>query len=409
MNSNNKQIAKKPSIEYEENDCRTNQECFKQTSFTNTELVEQKKIKFISKNEEKISLRRNKSFNPQIYRNVNKRKTNKSNQSYLQRVNSKCIMIKELTKSLESFLMDNQKSIHETIVPKIKSETNLNTPMSCQTWRSSLSHNTNQNFTSKTGSPHLFDVCTNNINDNFKSSFLQKSIITDNIIDHSDRLEIKNEIGAIFKGKITINAGGIEQGGLQQRRDGITIFGFEGKNPIDYKVLLKRKNQKTNNVIFDIAYNTDTMCYYLRPTKHNAPHILFVKVENRIYITNSKKQIVLGKCLYTFMQDINSGTLIMKEFDKATKKENCAFYEKGNIMKDVSIGLGKVFFCDFADRWYLSFCEEKNMWYVDHDFELDPDVDCWRVVDDSIAIKESMKIKISQSVFSINYIKKEDI
>lgn len=43
MNSNNKQIAKKPSIEYEENDCRTNQECFKQTSFTNTELVEQKK------------------------------------------------------------------------------------------------------------------------------------------------------------------------------------------------------------------------------------------------------------------------------------------------------------------------------------------------------------------------------
>ena len=103
------------------------------------------------------------------------------------------------------------------------------------------------------------------------------------------------------------------------------------------------------------------MYYYLRPTKHNAPHILFVKVENRIYITNSKKQIVLGKCLYTFMQDINSGTLIMKEFDKATKKENCAFYEKGNIMKDVSIGLGKVFFCDFADRWYLSFCEEKNM------------------------------------------------
>ena len=41
---------------------RTNQECFKQTSFTNTELVEQKKIKFISKNEEKISPRRNKSI-----------------------------------------------------------------------------------------------------------------------------------------------------------------------------------------------------------------------------------------------------------------------------------------------------------------------------------------------------------
>ena len=407
MSSNKKQISKKTSIEYEENNCKTNQEFFKQTNFTNTELVEQKKIKFISKNEEKISPRSHKSFNPQIYRNVNKRKTTKSNQSFLQPVNSKCIMIKQSAKSLESFLMDNQKSIHETIVPKIKSETNLNTPMSCQTWRTSFS---NQNFTSKTGSVNFFDICnSNNINDNFKSSFLQKSIITDNIIDHSDRLEIKNEIGAIFKGKITINAGGIEQGGLQQRRDGITIFGFEGKNPIDYKVILKRKNPNTNNVIFDITYSTDTMCYYLRPTKHNAPHILFVKIENRMYITNSKKQIVLGKCLYTFMQDVNSGTLIMKEFDKTTKKEICAFYEKGNIMKDVSIGLGKVFFCDFADRWYLSFCEEKNMWYVDHDFELDPDVDCWRVVDDSMAIKESMKIKISKSVFSIRFIKKEDI
>lgn len=131
--------------------------------------------------------------------------------------------------------MDNQKSIHETIVPKIKSETNLNTPMSCQTWRSSLSHNTNQNFTSKTGSPHLFDVCTNNINDNFKSSFLQKSIITDNIIDHSDRLEIKNEIGAIFKGKIIINAWGIEQGGLQQRRDGKQFLDLKEKTQLTIK------------------------------------------------------------------------------------------------------------------------------------------------------------------------------
>ena len=62
MNSNNKQIAKKPSIEYEENDCRTNQECLKQTSFTNTELVEQKKIKFISKNEEKITSKMSTDF-----------------------------------------------------------------------------------------------------------------------------------------------------------------------------------------------------------------------------------------------------------------------------------------------------------------------------------------------------------
>ena len=62
MNNNN---IKRNPIEYEDNNCKTNQDCFKQTTFSNTEF-EQKKIN-------NISPRRHKSLNPQILRNANKR------------------------------------------------------------------------------------------------------------------------------------------------------------------------------------------------------------------------------------------------------------------------------------------------------------------------------------------------
>ena len=153
-------------------------------------------------------------------------------------------------------------------------------------------------------------------------------VITDDIISHSDIVQISDEIGNMFKGKtLTINAGGLTKDSRTQKRNGKTLFGFEGE--VDYVINMKRKDNSTT-VLFDIEFDQSTMTYFLNTVKYKASHVFFLKLTHRLFITEAKKQIVLGKNLYTFIQDINTGVLIMKQYNKDTKIETSKFFEKKN-------------------------------------------------------------------------------
>lgn len=295
-------------------------------------------------------------------------------------------------------------------MPIIKSEASIHTPVSCKTYRSSfaLSRNTSALPAKANSNMNLINIT----NDIMKCSMFQNnhSVITDDIISHSDTLQISDEIGNLFKGRtLTINAGGLLKDGLRQKRNGKTLFGFEGENNIDYAVNMKKNDNNYSSVLFDIEYDQQTMTYYLNTVKYKASHVFFLKLSHRLYITESKKQIVLGKTLFSFIQDINTGVLIVKNYNKDTKKETSKFYEKKNLIKDISIGLGKIYFCDKNDKWYISYCEKKKIWFIDHDFEHNASMSCWKVIDDRVEIKDVLKIKLRKNVFKISVIKKEDI
>ena len=48
-------------------------------------------------------------------------------------------------------------------------------------------------------------------------------------------------------------------------------------------------------------------------------------------------------------------------------------------------------------------------WFIDHDFEHNASMSCWKVIDDRVEIKDVLKIKLRKNVFKISVIKKEDI
>lgn len=295
----------------------------------------------------------------------------------------------------------------DTVMPIIKSETTIHSPISCKTYRSSfaLTRNTSS-FPPKANSNINLINLTNEM---MKCSMFHYNhcVITDDIISHSDIVQISDEIGNMFKGKtLTINAGGLTKDSRTQKRNGKTLFGFEGE--VDYVINMKRKDNSTT-VLFDIEFDQSTMTYFLNTVKYKASHVFFLKLTHRLFITEAKKQIVLGKNLYTFIQDINTGVLIMKQYNKDTKIETSKFFEKKNLVHDICIGMGKIYFCENNDKWYISYYEKKNIWFIDHDFEHNSAMSCWKVIDDKVEIKDVMRIKVCKNVFKISVIKKEDI
>ena len=68
-----------------------------------------------------------------------------------------------------------------------------------------------------------------------------------------------------------------------------------------------------------------------------------------------------------------------------------------------------LYFCENNDKWYISYYEKKNIWFIDHDFEHNSAMSCWKVIDDKVEIKDVMRIKVCKNVFKISVIKKEDI
>ena len=318
-------------------------------------------------------------------------------------------MIKGSTTSLEQFLIDNKKNMDDTVMPIIKSETTIHSPISCKTYRSSfaLSRNTSSFPPKAISNINLINLT----NEMMKCSMFQNNhcVITDAIISHSDILQISDEIGNMFRGKtLTINAGGLTKDSLTQKRNGKTLFGFEVEDNIDYVVNMTKKDN-SNRILFDIEFDQSKLTYFLNTVKYKASHVFFLHLTQRLYITESKKQIVLGKNLFTFIQDINTGVLIIKKYNKDTKKETSKFFEKKNLVHDISIGMGKIYFCENNDKWYISYYEKKKIWFIDHDFEHNAAMSCWKVIDDKVEIKDVMRIKVCKNVFRISVIKKEDI
>ena len=110
-----------------------------------------------------------------------------------------------------------------------------------------------------------------------------------------------------------------------------------------------------------------------------------------------------AKELYSFSSDLNTNILIVKQYDKETKKENSKFYQK----KDLTQEKGKIYFCDWNDKWFVSFNESTSSWFIDHDFEINA-VKCWAVLEDSIEIKDNLLVKICKNVFKINIIRRDE-
>lgn len=366
------------------------------------------------------NLKRHQSFNPKNYGLKNKISNYKRISFRPEMQSSKCILIKSPHKSLEAFITENQKDIKNITDSEPKKAKHLERPQSfsnlalnklpCKTFRSSNNNPYNQ---INTVSNKALTRINTTIHPLFEfSNVSPKSpiinpvsiVITDNIINQSDSLEIKDEIGSLFRGqKIIINAAGIFKGGLRQRRDGVTVFGAQnGTNNIDFDLNI-RYNKDKSNIIFKIEFNQENMTYFLRSPKRNISNIVFIQINDKLTITNKKKQIVLGKELYSFSSDLNTNILIVKQYDKETKKENSKFYQK----KDLTEEKGKIYFCDWNDKWFVSFNESTSSWFIDHDFEINA-VKCWAVLEDSIEIKDNLLVKICKNVFKINIIRRDE-
>lgn len=291
------------------------------------------------------NLKRHQSFNPKNYGLKNKISNYKRISFRPEMQSSKCILIKSPHKSLEAFITENQKDIKNITDSEPKKAKHLERPQSfsnlalnklpCKTFRSSNNNPYNQ---INTVSNKALTRINTTIHPLFEfSNVSPKSpiinpvsiVITDNIINQSDSLEIRDEIGSLFRGqKIIINAAGIFKGGLRQRRDGVTVFGAQnGTNNIDFDLNI-RYNKDKSNIIFKIEFNQESMTYFLRSPKRNISNIVFIQINDKLTITNKKKQIVLGKELYSFSSDLNTNILIVKQYDKETKKENSKFYQK---------------------------------------------------------------------------------
>lgn len=237
----------------------------------------------------------------------------------------------------------------------------------------------------------------------------RNEVITDDIVKSSDTLELTDEIGEMFKGqKLLINACGIVKGGLRQKRDGEIVFGFDnGSDNIDYdlshiKDQSIHMNEFQTNLLFKIKFDPSTCHYYFQPVKSSS-NVIFIKIDERIYFNSKKKSIIMDKTLYSFAQDTSSDVLIVKEHNKEKKEEVSHFYQRKELKK----GDRKIFFSDISHKWYISFDENKNSWYLDHYYEQNQTINCWKVLSNSKEIKKSLVIKIGKNVFTIVLKQKE--
>ena len=205
-----------------------------------------------------------------------------------------------------------------------------------------------------------------------------------------------------------INACGIVKGGLRQKRDGEIVFGFDnGSDNIDYdlshiKDQSIHMNEFQTNLLFKIKFDPSTCHYYFQPVKSSS-NVIFIKIDERIYFNSKKKSIIMDKTLYSFAQDTSSDVLIVKEHNKEKKEEVSHFYQRKELKK----GDRKIFFSDISHKWYISFDENKNSWYLDHYYEQNQTINCWKVLSNSKEIKKSLVIKIGKNVFTIVLKQKE--
>ena len=319
----------------------------------------------------------------------------------------KCILVQTALPSLETFLLEKHHSniqrISNTMTPIVKTHLSRNisnTPQ--QIFKTTFLHQIghqfeliHQNKKNKKEDKNIFD------DQSVKCSLFRNRndvIVTDRIISQSKYLELIDEVGSLLNGnKVIVNASGVE-GGLRQKRNGVAVFGVDnGKGNIDYAVNMKYDLSKKNNILFQIEFDEKTFKYYLKKTKNNVDNILFIKVNKRLYIGKKKIRIVINKVLFMFYQDLNSGILLEKRFNKETKTEESLFHTQNDLISQDD-ETKKIFFNQ--EDWYLSFSPEKLSWYIDRDYAVGYS-SCWQVLDEQIELSHSNYVKISRDIIKI--------
>lgn len=323
----------------------------------------------------------------------------------------KCILVQTQLPSLETFLLEKHHSniqrINNTMTPIIKTHLSRNistTPQ--QIFKTTFLHQMghqfeliHQNNKKKKEDKSIFD------DQSIKCSLFRNRndvIVTDRIISQSKYLELRDEVGSLLNGnKVIVNASGIE-GGLRQKRNGVSVFGVDnGKGNIDYAVNMKYDLSKKNNILFQIEFDEKTLKYYLKKTKNNVDNILFIKVNKRLYIGKKKIRIVINKELFTFYQDLNSGILLEKRFNKETQTEESLFHSQNELIQsNQDEETKKIFFSINKEDWYLSFSPEKLSWYIDRDYAVGYS-SCWQVLDEPIELSHSNYVKVSKDIIKI--------
>ena len=319
----------------------------------------------------------------------------------------KCILVQTALPSLETFLLEKHHSniqrVSNTMTPIVKTHLSRNiSNTSQQIFKTTFLHQMghqfeliHQNKKNKKEDKNIFD-------DQSVKCFLFRNrndvIVTDRIISQSKYLELIDEVGSLLNGnKVIVNASGVE-GGLRQKRNGVAVFGVDnGKGNIDYAVNMKYDLSKKNNILFQIEFDEKTFKYYLKKTKNNVDNILFIKVNKRLYIGKKKIIIVINKELFTFYQDLNSGILLEKRFNKETKTEESLFHTQNDLISQDD-ETKKIFFNQ--EDWYLSFSPEKLSWYIDRDYAVGYS-SCWQVLDEQIELSHSNYVKISRDIIKI--------
>ena len=319
----------------------------------------------------------------------------------------KCILVQTALPSLETFLLEKHHSniqrVSNTMTPIVKTHLSRNiSNTSQQIFKTTFLHQMghqfeliHQNKKNKKEDKNIFD-------DQSVKCFLLRNrndvIVTDRIISQSKYLELIDEVGSLLNGnKVIVNASGVE-GGLRQKRNGVAVFGVDnGKGNIDYAVNMKYDLSKKNNILFQIEFDEKTFKYYLKKTKNNVDNILFIKVNKRLYIGKKKIRIVINKELYTFYQDLNSGILLEKRFNKETKTEESLFHTQNDLISQDD-ETKKIFFNQ--EDWYLSFSPEKLSWYIDRNYAVGYS-SCWQVLDEQIELSHSNYVKISRDIIKI--------
>ena len=319
----------------------------------------------------------------------------------------KCILVQTALPSLETFLLEKHHSnfqrVSNTMTPIVKTHLSRNisnTPQ--QIFKTTFLHQMghqfeliHQNKKNKKEDKNIFD------DQSVKCSLFRNRndvIVTDRIISQSKYLELIDEVGSLLNGnKVIVNASGVE-GGLRQKRNGVAVFGVDnGKGNIDYAVNMKYDLSKKNNILFQIQFDEKTFKYYLKKTKNNVDNILFIKVNKRLYIGKKKIRIVINKVLFMFYQDLNSGILLEKRFNKETKTEESLFHTQNDLISQDD-ETKKIFFNQ--EDWYLSFSPEKLSWYIDRDYAVGYS-SCWQVLDEQIELSHSNYVKISRDIIKI--------
>lgn len=237
-------------------------------------------------------------------------------------------------------------------------------------------------------------------------------IITDFDIQKNPTLSIEELNGELFNDKkVYINAGGLVNGGLRCKRDGVTYFGpIKEQNGIIINDLIINKPQNANEnliTLFSINFSLIEKRYFLSPgfISNYGETTIFMKIESKLKI-DKKLNLSLGEVHFS-VEPLNDFSELEIEITYDINNVQKFVYDKNK--KVITMGRGKK--CDILlynlsySRIQSSFWfdEEENCWFIqDGKDEKKSTNGTWVFLNWNWKIEEDVQLRIGQNLLKIS-------